>query len=186
MRPDVLAQVPAPLPPPPDPVEMGARITAIILLVLVHFILVWDVYAGMRWGGRASVSYILHGWVEAYPIILFGKDYWGGLVDWVKQVLLAQRMIADPDLLLLHCTDSPAEAVEIVVRSQDALSRMREEYDELDAESARIAHALVEARCKPGDRVAVQVEKCWQALALYLATLARTSGRGRALARARA
>src|SRR5437870_870742 len=44
-------------------------------------------------------------------------------------------------------------------------------YDELDAESARIAHALVEARCKPGDRVAVQVEKCWQALALYLACL---------------
>ena len=44
-------------------------------------------------------------------------------------------------------------------------------YDELDAESARIAHALVNAGCKPGDRVAVQVEKCWQALALYLACL---------------
>jgi malonyl-CoA/methylmalonyl-CoA synthetase len=44
-------------------------------------------------------------------------------------------------------------------------------YDDLDAASARIAHALDDAGCKPGDRVAVQVDKCWQALALYLACL---------------
>ena len=44
-------------------------------------------------------------------------------------------------------------------------------YDQLDATSARIAHALVESGCQPGDRVAVQSEKCWQAIALYLACL---------------
>ncbi len=44
-------------------------------------------------------------------------------------------------------------------------------YDELDRLSARIAHALVAAGCVPGDRVAVQVDKHWQVLALYLATL---------------
>jgi len=44
-------------------------------------------------------------------------------------------------------------------------------YDELDAASARIAHVLVDAGCAPGDRVAVQTEKCWQSLALYLACL---------------
>jgi malonyl-CoA/methylmalonyl-CoA synthetase len=44
-------------------------------------------------------------------------------------------------------------------------------YDELDAASARIAHALCAAGCLPGDRVAVQTEKCWQCLALYLACL---------------
>jgi malonyl-CoA/methylmalonyl-CoA synthetase len=44
-------------------------------------------------------------------------------------------------------------------------------YDELDATSARFAHALVDAGCERGDRVAVQVEKCWEALALYLACL---------------
>jgi len=44
-------------------------------------------------------------------------------------------------------------------------------YDDLDATSARIAHALADAGCRPGDRVAVQVDKCWQALALYLACL---------------
>ena len=44
-------------------------------------------------------------------------------------------------------------------------------YRELDAASARMAHALGIAGANPGDRIAVQVEKCWQGLALYLACL---------------
>jgi len=44
-------------------------------------------------------------------------------------------------------------------------------YGEIDRMSARFAHALVDAGCRPGDRVAVQVEKHWQVLPLYLATL---------------
>jgi malonyl-CoA/methylmalonyl-CoA synthetase len=44
-------------------------------------------------------------------------------------------------------------------------------YDDLDAASARIAHALCAVGCRAGDRVAVQTEKCWQSLALYLACL---------------
>lgn len=44
-------------------------------------------------------------------------------------------------------------------------------YDELAAESARIANALVAAGCRPGDRVAVQTGKHWQVIALYLASL---------------
>jgi malonyl-CoA/methylmalonyl-CoA synthetase len=44
-------------------------------------------------------------------------------------------------------------------------------YDELAAASARMAHALVEAGCRPGDRVAVQTDKYWPVLALYLGCL---------------
>jgi malonyl-CoA/methylmalonyl-CoA synthetase len=44
-------------------------------------------------------------------------------------------------------------------------------YDDLDAAAARIAHTLRLAGCLPGDRVAVQVDKSWEALALYLACL---------------
>jgi malonyl-CoA/methylmalonyl-CoA synthetase len=44
-------------------------------------------------------------------------------------------------------------------------------YDDLAAESARIAHALRAAGCVPGDRVAAQTEKSWQVIALYLACL---------------
>ena len=44
-------------------------------------------------------------------------------------------------------------------------------YEELDQASARIAHALAASGAKPGDRVAVQVDKCWEGLALYLGCL---------------
>jgi malonyl-CoA/methylmalonyl-CoA synthetase len=44
-------------------------------------------------------------------------------------------------------------------------------YDDIAALSARIAHALIAAGCQRGDRVAVQTDKHWQALALYLGCL---------------
>jgi len=44
-------------------------------------------------------------------------------------------------------------------------------YADLAAHSARFAHALAGAGCRPGDRVAVQVDKHWQVLPLYLACL---------------
>src|SRR5664279_2257518 len=44
-------------------------------------------------------------------------------------------------------------------------------YDEIHALSAQVAHVLVAAGCVPGDRVAVQTDKHWQALALYLGCL---------------
>ena len=44
-------------------------------------------------------------------------------------------------------------------------------YGDLAQESARIANALMRAGCRPGDRVAVQADKHWQVLALYLACL---------------
>ena len=44
-------------------------------------------------------------------------------------------------------------------------------YDELAQASARIAHALTRAGCRPGDRVAVQSDKHWHVVALYLACL---------------
>jgi malonyl-CoA/methylmalonyl-CoA synthetase len=44
-------------------------------------------------------------------------------------------------------------------------------YDELAQQSARIAHALTRAGCRPGDRVAVQSDKHWHVIALYLACL---------------
>ena len=44
-------------------------------------------------------------------------------------------------------------------------------YDDLDVESARMANALVASGCRVGDRVAVQTDKCWRALALYLGAL---------------
>jgi uncharacterized protein (TIGR00730 family) len=62
--------------------------------------------------------------IKHFPVVLFGKDYWGGMIDWIKGTMLGAGYISERDLALLNCTDSPAEAVEIVVRSQDSLRKL--------------------------------------------------------------
>ncbi|HEX6944660.1 MAG TPA: malonyl-CoA synthase [Casimicrobiaceae bacterium] len=74
----------------------------------------------------------------------------------------------DANLHSLFARHAPAEgsAACIVVPGGPSI-----DYATLDAESARIAHVLVAAGCVPGDRVAVQVDKHWQVVPLYLACL---------------
>jgi uncharacterized protein (TIGR00730 family) len=64
--------------------------------------------------------------IKNFPVVLFGSDYWAGMMNWVKGLMLEEGKIKDEDLRLLHLTDSPAEAVEIVVKSQDSLREMDE------------------------------------------------------------
>ncbi|MGW2487031.1 LOG family protein [Streptomyces sp. NPDC001606] len=52
--------------------------------------------------------------VTRFPIVLFGSAYWGGLVDWLKNTLVAQGKAAEKDLLLFHVTDDVSEAVALV------------------------------------------------------------------------
>ena len=68
--------------------------------------------------------------IKNFPVILFGTEYWGGMMSWLQDAILKARNIADEDFQLLHITDSPSEVVEIIVRSQDALRKMNSEsYD---------------------------------------------------------
>lgn len=48
--------------------------------------------------------------IPAFPIILFGKAYWSGLLDWVRATLEPAHLISPGDLDLLRVTDDPAEA----------------------------------------------------------------------------
>jgi uncharacterized protein (TIGR00730 family) len=52
--------------------------------------------------------------VTRFPIVLFGTEYWGGLIDWLKNTLIAQGKAAEKDLLLFHVTDDVDEAVALV------------------------------------------------------------------------
>jgi uncharacterized protein (TIGR00730 family) len=52
--------------------------------------------------------------VTQFPIVLFGTEYWGGLVDWLKKTLIAQGKAAEKDLTLFHLTDDVDEAVALV------------------------------------------------------------------------
>ena len=62
--------------------------------------------------------------VRNFPVVLVGKNFWSGMLDWLKNVMLEGKTISPEDFALLYLTDSPAEAVEIVVRSQDSLRKL--------------------------------------------------------------
>ncbi|MGB9498241.1 MAG: TIGR00730 family Rossman fold protein [Dissulfuribacterales bacterium] len=52
--------------------------------------------------------------VKPLPVILFGSEYWGGLVEWIKATLLEDKMISVDDLDILKITDDPEEILRIV------------------------------------------------------------------------
>jgi uncharacterized protein (TIGR00730 family) len=62
--------------------------------------------------------------IKNFPVILFGSDYWAGMMQWLKEVMLTEGKIVEEDLRRLHLTDSPAEVVEIISRSQDSLRKL--------------------------------------------------------------
>jgi uncharacterized protein (TIGR00730 family) len=66
-----------------------------------------------------SLTLIQTGKVLNFPVVLFGSDYWGELVGWIRTELLADGMISPEDIDLLYVTDDPAEAVRLVVASYD-------------------------------------------------------------------
>src|SRR6266851_9866419 len=62
--------------------------------------------------------------IRNFPVVLFGSEYWQGMIDWVRGPVLGEAKISEHDLKLLHLTDSPAEIVEIISRSQAALDKV--------------------------------------------------------------
>ncbi len=59
--------------------------------------------------------------IRNFPVVLFGSEYWNGLLNWIRGVAHKGEKISPHDLELFHVTDSPAEVVQIVIDSQSSL-----------------------------------------------------------------
>ncbi|MBV9821378.1 MAG: TIGR00730 family Rossman fold protein, partial [Actinobacteria bacterium] len=55
--------------------------------------------------------------VTRFPVILFGAEYWSGLVDWIRSTVLAEAKIGAADLDLIRVTSDVDEAVSIIVEA---------------------------------------------------------------------
>lgn len=55
--------------------------------------------------------------IKSFPVILVGSDFWGGLVDWIKERLLAEKYIDEDDLLFFQVMDEPEEIVNYIKRT---------------------------------------------------------------------
>ena len=54
--------------------------------------------------------------INKFPIILVGRDYWKGLIDWIKEKLLVQNNISSEDLKLFEVVDTVEEVIECLNR----------------------------------------------------------------------
>jgi uncharacterized protein (TIGR00730 family) len=62
-----------------------------------------------------ALTLIQTGKLRNFPVVLFGKKYWRGLVRWLRDAALAEGKLSPPDLERLLITDSPEEAVQAIV-----------------------------------------------------------------------
>ena len=65
-----------------------------------------------------ALTLIQTGKVKHFPVILFGRRYWSGMVDWLRDTVAAERKVNVEDLDLFQATDDPAEAVRLVIAAR--------------------------------------------------------------------
>src|SRR5512137_1295932 len=54
--------------------------------------------------------------IRSFPVILVGRQYWAGLIDWMRATVLAQGNVDAADLDLFHIVEEPEEVCEIISR----------------------------------------------------------------------
>ncbi len=62
-----------------------------------------------------SLTLAQTGKIEQFPVVLFGRDYWKGWVDWLESTVAGAGCIKASDLDLFRTFDDPEKAVEWVV-----------------------------------------------------------------------
>ncbi|CAN5664523.1 TIGR00730 family Rossman fold protein [soil metagenome] len=55
--------------------------------------------------------------IRNFPVVLFGSQYWQGMLQWITSMMLNEQNISPEDLKLIHLTDSPEDAVEFIVKT---------------------------------------------------------------------
>ena len=63
-----------------------------------------------------SLTLAQTGKIEHFPVVLFGTEYWSGLLDWMRKVVLGRGAISPEDMDLMTLTDDPEEAAAMATR----------------------------------------------------------------------
>ena len=69
-----------------------------------------------------ALTLIQTGKLEHFPVVMIGRSYWQGLLDWLRSAVLDQHYISPEDLDLYRVTDSPEEACRWVLQAYETES----------------------------------------------------------------
>ena len=61
--------------------------------------------------------------ISNFPVILYGSEYWAGLIDWLRERVLAANNIVQEDVDSIHIVDSPEAVRDIVVAYHEQAER---------------------------------------------------------------
>ena len=67
-----------------------------------------------------AITLVQTGKTRKIPIILVGKEFWGGLLEWLKNTLVGEGMAAVNDLALIQLIDEPKDIVEAIFKHYEA------------------------------------------------------------------
>ena len=70
-----------------------------------------------------ALTLIQTGKIYQFPVIMFGRHYWAGLIRWLQSRVLGERKISPGDLNLILLTDDPQEAASAVVEAYESQQR---------------------------------------------------------------
>jgi hypothetical protein len=76
-----------------------------------------------------ALTLIQTGKIYQFPVILFGRHYWAGLIRWLQSRVLVERKISPGDMDLMLLTDDPAEAAHAVVEAWKATNKRPSQFD---------------------------------------------------------
>ena len=93
-----------------------------------------------------SLTLIQTGKVEHFPVVLYGKDYWDGMMQWIREKPLYEEKISPADLDLLTVTSDIDEACEAITRNR----RSRQQQDREDASQQATREVVQEAAAGNG------------------------------------
>src|SRR5205823_12181996 len=84
--------------------------------------------------------------ITNFPVILFGSDYWDGLIRWLRERVLAANNVTQEDVDAIHIVDDPERVAEIVCQWHDKALVIDGDEDEPPPEGAPASRRLAERR----------------------------------------
>jgi len=78
-----------------------------------------------------ALTLIQTGKIYRFPVILFGRYYWAGLLRWLQARVLSEGKISEGDLDLMLVTDDPAEAANAIISAYKSLGKPARRFDDV-------------------------------------------------------